>query len=361
VKERKSFTKIEITRKKVKPVDLMNFSRQLAAFLRAGVPILEALRAMVDEVSSPVLHQVVVDIIDGLTTGSTLSDAVATHGALFPRYYVAILRSAELTGNLDVVLDQLAGYIERDLEAKRAVKSALTYPMVIVGMSVITVVILVGWVLPKFEEFFAGFKKELPLPTRILMGGSRFMTQRGLVILAGAVVLGLLLFLYLRTERGRYSRDRFMLRMPVLGGVVQYAVVERFSRILGAMLRAGVPVPEALAAAAEGANNRVYERALRVARDQVLRGEGLAKPVIATGLFPRAAGQMFRVGEASGTLDTQLELTADFYAAELSHRVKKLTSLFEPLVIIVMGGIVGFVAVALVSAMYGIFNSSSIQ
>jgi type IV pilus assembly protein PilC len=319
------------------------------------------LQALLEDVPSPVLRQVLVDIIDGLTTGTTLSDAIAAHSGLFPRYYVGILRSAELTGNLDVVLDQLAGYIERDLEARRAVKSALTYPLVIMAMSAITVVILVGWVLPKFQAFFAGFKQQLPLPTRLLMGGSRFMTQRGPVILAGAAVLGLLLYLYLRTERGRYSRDRFMLRIPLLGGVVQYAVVERFCRILGSMLHAGVPVPEALAAAGEGANNRVYERALRVARDQVLQGEGLAKPVTATGLFPRAASQMFRVGEASGTLDTQLVMTADFYAGELAHRVKKLTALFEPLVIIVMGGIVGFVAVALVSAMYGIFNSGNIQ
>jgi type IV pilus assembly protein PilC len=361
LKERKSLAKIEITKKKVKPADLMNFSRQLAAFIRSGIPILDALNALVEEISSPVLRQVVVEIIDALGAGATLSDAMAAHSALFPRYYVGILRSAELTGGLDTVLDQLAAYMERDLEAKRAVKSALMYPMVIAGMAVMTVFVLVVFVLPKFEKFFAGFHKQLPLPTRLLLGFSSMLSSNFVFIAGGGSSLFLLTFLFLRTERGKRRRDKVILKLPVLGAVVQFAVVERFCRILGSMLRAGVPVPEAMRASAESANNRVYARALMGAREQMMHGAGLSGPIAATKLFPGAALQMFRVGEESGTLDVQLTLAADYYASELSYKVKRLTTLFEPAVILIMGTIVGFVAVALVSAMYGMFNQANLK
>jgi len=156
-------------------------------------------------------------------------------------------------------------------------------------------------------------------------------------------------------------RDRLFLRLPVIGTIIQYAAVERFCRILGSMLRSGVPIPEAMSAASDSANNRVFARGIGKAREQVLRGEGLATPITETGLFPNAANQMFRVGEESGTIDTQLVLAADYYAAELQHKVKKLTTLFEPAVILVMGGVVGFVAIALVTAMYGIFNQVNVK
>ncbi len=361
VKERKPFTKIEITTKKLKPVDLMNFSRQFAAFLRAGIPILDALDALQEDASNEQLRAVLLDISDALRSGSTLSDAMAAHDDIFPSYYIGILRSAELTGNLDTVLEQLAGYIDRDLTARRAVKSALTYPVVIMCMAVVTVVVLVAYVLPKFEVFFQSFDAKLPLTTRLLLDLSRFIQDWWPVILAVVLVSAVSGFLYLRSERGKFARDKWMLKFPVVSDVVRYAVIERFFRILGSMLRAGVPVPDALTSATEATNNRVYMAALDVAREEVLEGEGLARPVTATGLFPGAAGQMMKVGEDSGTLDQQLELAADYYQGELDYKLKRLTTLFEPAVIVVMGLIVGFVAVALVSAMYGIFNQVNIQ
>jgi type IV pilus assembly protein PilC len=308
-----------------------------------------------------VLKQVVVDMADSLRAGSTLSDAMAQHSGLFPSYYVGILRSAELTGNLDTVLDQLALYIERDVEAKRAVKSALTYPIVIMFMAMITVVVLVVYVLPKFETFFQSFDAKLPLPTRMLLGFSRFLTNWWMVIGVILIVVVGLGIAFFRTGRGRLMRHKMMLGFPVVGDVVRYSVVERFCRILGSMLRAGVPVPDALAAASEGTNNLVFEERLALANAAVLQGEGLAEPLAETHLFPGAAQQMLRVGEESGTLDRQLDLAADFYQGELEYKLKRLTSLFEPTVIVVMGLIVGFVAVALVSAMYGIFNQVNLQ
>jgi type IV pilus assembly protein PilC len=165
----------------------------------------------------------------------------------------------------------------------------------------------------------------------------------------------------MRTDAGKLRRDKILLKLPVVSDVVRFAVIERFFRILGSMLRAGVPVPDAMSSATEATNNRVYERALGGALDDIMRGDGLARPIAETGLFPGAASQMLKVGEESGTLDQQLELAADYYQGELDYKLKRLTSLFEPIVIVVMGLIVGFVAIALVSAMYGIFNQVNIQ
>lgn len=356
IKERRALRQIEITRKRLKPVDIMNLSRQLSAFLRAGVPILEALEAIASEVKDPLMRDVLVDIAEALRGGTSLSDAVATHADLFPPYYVSILQSAELTGNLDVVLQQLSIYIERDLEAKRALKSALTYPAVIFVMAVITVIVLVGYVLPRFESFFKSFKAKLPLPTRLLLNFSHFIGQWWWLMTGLTAIAGLGLYVFLRSERGRLARDRTLLRIPIIGDVVRFAVVERFCRILGSMIRAGVPVPDGMAAATGATNNGVYRVALTNARMAMLRGEGLSRPIAETQLFPVAAAQMVRVGEESGTLDEQLGIAADFYASELAYKLKRVTSLFEPAVIVIMGLIVGFVAIALVSAMYGIFN-----
>jgi type IV pilus assembly protein PilC len=361
VRERKRISQIEITTKKLKPVDLMNFSRQFAAFLRAGIPILDALHALAEEASNPQLKDVLIDISDALRSGDTLSNAMAVHSEIFPSYYIGILRSAELTGNLDSVLTQLAAYIERDLAARRAVKSALTYPAVIMVMAAVTVLVLVAYVLPKFETFFSDFDARLPLATRMLLSTSRFIEDTWVFLVLGAIAIALVLYLYLRSASGKMWRDRTLLRLPAIGLVVRYAVIERFFRILGSMLRAGVPVPDALRSATEATNNLAYQRALTQARAEVLRGAGLSQPISATGLFPGAAGQMLRVGEESGTLDQQLELAADYYQGELDFRLKRLTALFEPAVIVIMGLIVGFVAIALVSAMYGIFNQVNIK
>jgi type IV pilus assembly protein PilC len=361
VKERKPFTEIEITTKKIKPADLMNFSRQLAAFLRAGIPILDALEALTDDASSKQLKKVLVSVTDALRAGSTFSDAIAAHEEMFPSYYVGILRSAELTGNLDIVMEQLSRYIERDLEATRTLKSALTYPAVIFVMAIGTVAVLVTYVLPRFQDFFKSFKAKLPLPTRMLISFGDFMGKWWWLIFGTIIVVVIASYAYAKTEKGRYRRDKLLLKTPVIGDVVECAAIERFCRILGAMLRAGVSIPEAMTASSDASNNRVYRKALVNARDAMLRGEGLARPLADTGLFPGAAAQMLRVGEDSGTLDLQLETAAGYYESELNYKVKRLTTLFEPLVIVVMGVIVGFVAIALVSAMYGIFNQVKVK
>jgi type IV pilus assembly protein PilC len=356
VKELKSILQLEITKKKLKRKDLMHFSRQLAVFVRAGIPILEGLKTIQEEASSKVLAEVLDDMVLQLQAGETFANSAAAHPHAFPSFYISVLRSAELTGNLDIVLDQLAEYIERDVDARQKVSSALVYPAVIFVMAIVTAVVLTIFVIPRFETFFESLDAELPLITRMLLSVSSFMGDYGLFLGVGLVAAVAGAAAYYRTTGGRAVYDKVVLKVPGLGPVIREAILERFCRVLASMVTAGVPLPNALAVTADVTNNDVYRRGLVQAREAMLRGEGLARPLAATKLFPGAARQMFRVGEETGTLDEQLVTAAAYFDRELEYKIKRFTALFEPAVIIFMGLIVGFVAIAMVSAMYGIFN-----
>lgn len=357
--KKKSILQFELTSKKVPRKDLMHFSRQLAVFIKAGIPILDALEAIHEEMGNKFFRRIVEDIMERLRGGSTFADACAAHESAFPPYYLGILRSAELTGKLDTVLVQLSGYIERDLDARRKVTSALTYPAVIAVMAVVVVIILVVVVLPKFEVFFDNLNAQLPAPTRMLLSIADFLTANWIYLVSAVAAVVAVLAVALRTERGRGVRDRLLLESPILGDLIEHVVLERFCRILSSMMQAGVPLPNALAVTTAATSNAVYKRGLLKARDSMMRGEGLATPLIDTGLFPPSAKQMFLVGEKTGTLDQQLETAAVYFERELDYKIKRFTNLFEPAVIIAMGLVVGFVAIALVSAMYGIFRANS--
>lgn len=357
--EKASPLRLELSAPRVKRTDVMHLSRQLGAFVRAGVPLVEAIRTLGQESTNSSVRAMMADVESGLRRGERLSECLERHPKIFPDYYRGILRSAELTGHLDTVLDQLAHYLERDLDARRKVSAAMIYPTVIIGMSVVTVVVLAGFVLPRFKIFFASLHARLPLPTRMLLAVTDFLTAWWWAVLAGVLVVVLAGFLVVRTEAGRYGRDRLLLALPVIGDTIRCTLVERFCRVLAAMVSAGVALPEALRVSTGSLRNRVFTRALAVAGEAMLRGEGLARPLAGTGLFPPTAVRMLRVGEETGTLDVQLEVTAKYYESELEYKLKRLTAIIEPTVIVGVGVIVGFVAIALVSAMYGIFNQVS--
>ena len=360
VRQKKKFTELELSPQRVPRQEIMHFSRQMAAFVRTGIPITEALEVVEDGSNNKRFRQILANMREQINAGVPFSEALAENARIFPPYYIGILKSAELTGQLDVSLEQLSGYIERDLDAKSKIKAAMLYPMVVMGMSILTTVILAVWVMPKFVTFFKNLDAKLPLPTKMLIDASHATQSLWYVWVALLVLAGAVLVWMHKSDRGRLVRDRMFLRVPLIKDVVLFAVTERVCRIVGAMVKAGVPLPETLNAAIKGTNNRVFERGLLTARDRMLEGEGLADPIIDTHLFPRAAGQMMRVGEDTGTLDVQLDNAAAYYGRELEYKLKKVTSMFEPAVIIFMGVIVGFVAVALISAMYGVFNSSKL-
>lgn len=356
IEERRGALQFELTKEKVKKKELMHFTRQLSVFVRAGIPITDALETIGDETGDVALRRTISSMVEQLRNGGTLSAAAGEHPEAFPPYYLGILASAELTGKLDETLDSLADYLDRELETRSKVVSALSYPGVVMVMALITVVILAGYVLPQFKPLFEELDADLPLPTRLLLGIATLFTDLW-YIPAGcfALVTGWLLWLF-KSERGRRVKDRLLLKLPVVSGIVHYAILERFCRILAAMVRAGVPLPEGLKTTTEATSNVVFRERLEVAQTQMLEGAGFSKPLADTELFPGAAKQMFKVGEETGTLDDQLLVAADYFDRELNVRIKRFTTMFEPAMIVFVGVIVGFVAVALVSAMYGMLD-----
>jgi len=354
--EKKSILQFEITREKVPRRELMHFSRQLAVFMKAGIPVLEALEVLSGEVGSKAFQRILAEMSDALRSGETFASAAEAHPEAFPPYYLGILRSAELTGNLDTVLEQLSDYIERDTEARRKITSALIYPVIVLALSIVAIIVITAFVLPRFKVFFSSLHATLPLPTRALISVANVFVDDWFVFVGVVAVIAIILILGASTRRGREIRDHVLLRIPVLGDVIRTAILERFCRILCSMVGAGVPLPEALQVTGSATTNALFRRGIGTAREAMLRGEGLAGPLAQTELFPTAARRMFLVGESTGTLDEQLDTAAKYFDRELDYKLKHFTSLFEPAVILFVGIIVGFVAIALVSAMYGIYR-----
>jgi len=337
--------------------DIILFTRQLATFVGAGVPMSRALGTIAQETASPLFKRVILAVLDDLERGQNLSEALVKHPKVFPTLYVDLVRVAELTGNLEATLTELAGYLRRDLNTVRRVQAALIYPAVILVVATGVVIILVFFALPAFTRIFAEFRVELPLSTRILIGIVDFTRRWGLAI--GAVVVAAAggIVLALRTARGAYVKDQLSIRVPILGPIVLSAVLNRFARTLAMVLKAGVPLGQTFEAVIASTGNRVFQRGLTTVKEQMTSGEGFAGPLIRTHLFPPMLTQMVRVGEETGTLDTYLEQAAEFYEEELEYRIRAMTSLIEPVMTVAVGIMVGFIAVSLISAMYGLVGA----
>lgn len=339
----------------------MTFSRQLGAFVRAGIPIVEALEILSTDTTDKLFKKTLSQMSTSLQAGDTFAATARAHPEAFPPYYVGMLESAELAGNLDSVLIQLAEYMERDAEARSKVTGALIYPGVILVMAVIVVAVLATVVMPKFKTFFASLNAKLPLPTRMLIAGTNFFEGHYAIIFGAIAAVIIALLATWRSKRGKALIDTVVLRIPIMGDLIQHVLVERICRILSSMTETGVPLPDAMNVTSESVSNTVFKRGIDHIRAEMLEGRGLAEPVAASGIMPTAARQMIRVGEETGTLEDQLHVAADYYQRELDVKLKRFTSLFEPAVIIFMGVVVGFVAVALITAMYGIYRQVNVN
>lgn len=337
--------------------DIILFTRQLATFVGAGVPMSRALGVIAEETGSPLFKRVILAVLADLERGENLSDALVKHPKVFSPLYIDLVRVAELTGNLESTLTQLAGYLRRDLNTLRRVRTAMVYPSVILVVATGVVLILVFFALPAFTRIFAEFKVELPLPTRILIGFVDFTREWALIIAGLIVALAGGIVVTLRTEQGVYLKDQLSIKLPILGPIILAAVLMRFARTLAMVLKAGVPLGQTFDAVIASTGNRAFQRGLTTVRDQMTSGEGFAGPLIRTRLFPPMLTQMVRVGEETGTLDTYLEQAADFYDEELDYRIRTMTSLIEPVMTVAVGLVVGFIAVSLISAMYGLVGA----
>ncbi len=346
--------------RKVDQTELMHFSRQLAVFVHAGIPILEAIDGLAASTDNPTMQRTLSDVGEALRTGQTLSEAFDEHPKVFPTVYRGAVMASERTGNLDASLQRLAAYLERAVENRRKIVAALMYPAIVMVLSVVVVVALSVFVIPRFEGLFEQLGGDLPLSTQILVNIMDFLTTWGVALALGAVLLILAIVLGSRTRRGRSWLDATALRLPIVGDVVSTAIIERFCFALGSMVEAAVTLPDALDLAGEGTNNTVFRKRISMARDQMLQGEGIAGPLAETGLFPMPAVQMIRAGERAGTLERQLITAAEFYGKELDFKLARYIAWFEPAIIVIAGLMVGFVAIALVSAIYGLVGATDL-
>jgi type IV pilus assembly protein PilC len=356
IEEKRGALQFELTTQKVKKKELMHFTRQLAVFVKAGIPLTEAMDVIGDETTDVALQRTITDMVEELRNGGTLSGAAGKHPEAFPAYYIGILSSAELTGKLDDTLDSLAGYLEREVETRAKVVSALSYPGVVMVLALFTVAVLAGYVLPQFKPLFEELDAELPFATRALLFVADLFTVMWYIPFSFMMMIVGWVVWMTKSEKGKIFKDKFVLKLPVISGIIEYAILERFCRILGAMVKAGVPLPDAMRTTTEATNNVVFRDRLVEAQAEMMEGGGFAKPLARTELFPGAARQMFKVGEETGTLDAQLAVAGMYFDRELESRIKRFTTMFEPLMIVFVGVVVGFVAVALVQAMYGVLD-----
>lgn len=345
---------------KVTGAILLQITRQLGAFTAAGIPILQALQLLSESTKSKLMASTLESMVDDIRDGSTLAQAAGEHSAVFPEYYIAILGAAERTGDLSSTFDTLSTYLERDLSSARAVKSAMYYPAVLSLLGVTAIIVLSTVVLPKFKTFFTSLSTQLPPATAALLGLTNFVGAYWVEIVIVIVLAVLGMRAWRRTDSGRLTTDQILLKVPVFGSIFQLVALERFCRILGSLNDTGVPLTDALKLSSEVMGNRAFQLAVEKTRDGVIAGRGLAEPLSDTKMFPQEAVQIFRVGEQSGLLTQQLKHAAVYYTGEVDYKLKNLTALIEPIVLLVIGGGTGFVAVALVSAMYGIYSSQSL-
>jgi type IV pilus assembly protein PilC len=339
---------------KVKPQVTILFCRQLASFVRVGVPVTSAIETFAEQATNARLRGVYTQVVGDLQKGMRLSDAFAAHPLVFPAILTDMVRSAEITGNLDTVLKQAAKHIERAAAAKSKIKAAMMYPAIIMGFAVVISIGILVFVLPKFKDLYAGLGVATPGLLNAMLNFSAYVRDHGLFIALGilaAIILGGVGF---RTPRGRYLFHSALLKVPIIAALIRTTMTERFCRTLGDMLGAGVPISQTYAVVIAGVRNLVYRRALEGVGPAMAAGQGMYRPLQQAGIFTPAVIQMFRVGEETGHLDTNLAEAADMYEEELDYRIKRLTAFLEPAMIVFVGLIVGFIAVTLISSIYSL-------
>jgi type IV pilus assembly protein PilC len=348
--------KIPYFSSRVKLKEVAVFSRQFATMINSGLTLLRSLSILSDQTTNKELARIVGEIRNDVERGVGLSTAMAKHPKVFSRLYVAMVRSGEMGGSLDAVLTRLATTIEKQVELRRKVKSAMTYPVVVGVIVVLILVAMLIFVVPMFKGRYADLDSKLPAPTLALLAASNILKKFFPLVVIAAGFGVWFLRRWAKTDTGRRRVDAFKLRAPVFGQLAHKTALARFSRSLAALVRAGVPILDALEIVSETAGNVVVAAAVADTQAAVKAGESLARPLEAHPVFPPMVTQMIAVGEETGALDEMLEKIADFYESEVEATVEALTSLIEPLLIVVMGVTVGGMVVALYMPMFGIIG-----
>ena len=348
--------KIPFFSTRIKLKDVAVFSRQFSTMINSGLSMLRSLYILADQTESKTLAEVVSQVRMDVERGSSLSAALAKHPKAFNRLYVAMVRAGEAGGVLDSVLQRLATTIEKQVELRRKVKSAMTYPAVVSGLVLLLVTAMLLFVIPMFQNIYSELGGTLPVPTQILMKISNVVRQWWWVVLLGEIAFVWGFRRWINSEEGRKRWDTIKLRMPIFGGLARKTALARFGRTLSALVRSGVPILESLDIVCETAGNWVVAEAVRDTAQHVKRGEPLSHRLEEHPVFPPMVVQMMAVGEETGALDEMLDKIADFYDAEVEATVNAMTSLIEPLLIVVMGVCIGGMIIALYLPMFNVIN-----
>ncbi len=322
---------------KILHVDILLFTRQLYTLLKAGVPIMRALAGLQESSANPAMKSVLGQIRESLDSGRELSLSLARHPKVFTPFYLSMVRVGEMTGRLEEVFLRLFDHMEFERFMREQVKSALRYPSFVVMAMAVALFVVNIWVIPAFAKVFSGFGAELPLMTRILIGFSNFMVAWWHAILGGVVAAGFAFKSWASTKRGKYLWDRFKMRIPVAGKIVQKATLARFARSFALASRSGVPVIQALTTVAQTVDNDYIAEKVDRMRDSVERGESVLRAAIATGAFTPVVLQMIAVGEESGALDEMMEEISAMYQSEVEYELKTLSQQIEPILIVALG------------------------
>jgi type IV pilus assembly protein PilC len=331
----------------IKMKEFLLFNQELAALLRAGLPILTSLDILTERRKNPTFKKALLEVRDKVRGGSALSEAFAEQGDLFPKIYCSTLASGERSGEIANVLTRYIGYQKTLLTTRRKVTAALIYPACLFLLSIGVVGILVTVVVPKFVDFYGDLGADLPLITRLLIGLSTLVTDYGLVLIAALIGGSMALRAWIRTDKGRLGFDRFKLRIPLLGGILKRFSASRFVRTLGTLLAGGIPVVAALAIAARAVGNRLFEASLLDVERKVREGSGLWQALEDTGLFSDIAIEMTKVGESTGALADMLVNVSDFYDEEIDANLSTIMALLEPAMLVFMGVLVALMMLAI--------------
>ncbi|MGH8584431.1 MAG: type II secretion system F family protein [Gammaproteobacteria bacterium] len=352
--KRWSFADLRLRKRGVSQKQLLIMTQELATLLRARLPLDRALEVLIELAANPQIRQLLTRVREGVHGGQTLSAAMEAQGRVFPKIYLSMLRAGEVGGTVEVVLTRLAEYLESAQDLKETVSSALIYPLVLFAVAGVSVIFLLVYVVPQFEQMFEDAGKALPFATQIVIAVGNFVRHYGWFLFIGVLLIGVAIERQLAQPEKRYRWDHWLLRWPLIGDLVVKLEVARFSRMLGTLITNGVPLLSGLSIVKDTLNNQVLARSMDGVVDRLKHGQGLAEPLLEVPFFPRLAVHMVRVGEETGQLEEMLVQVAEVYDREVRSSIKRMLALLEPALILGLGVIVGAIIVSILVAILSV-------
>ena len=334
-------------KKKVKSSELVLFSRQLATMIESGIPLVQALEILGDQIETPALKRVVSEVKREVTSGSSFHEALHKHRDVFSPLFINLAKAGEASGALDEIMDRLATYMEKADALHHKIKSAMNYPIVVSSMAVAITILMLVKVVPVFKQMFADFGAKLPLPTLILVSVSEFLIKTMPLWVAGSTAAFFLIKRFIKTKKGRELFHTFSFKIPIFGSILKKSAVAKFTRTLATLLKSGVPILQALDIVSKSSHNSLIEKAVEYVRTSIREGENISDPLSRTKVFPVLVVRMISVGEQTGELEKMLNKIADFYDEQVNTAVAGMTSLLEPLIIAFLGIVIGGIVICM--------------